>query len=75
MQYVYNVSVVCCLIKTSIFSQEIFHKKCIPEGSQEENDALILGSKKEPRCTRVKLQFLFGGEGSLDGGEGSLNCK
>ena len=65
----------CGLIKTSIFSQEIFHKECIPAGSHEENDALILGFKKEPLCTRVKLQFLFGGEGSLDGGEGSLNGK
>ena len=41
MEYVYNVSIVCGLIKTSIFSQEIFHKERIPEGSHEENDALV----------------------------------
>ena len=40
MEYVYNVSIVFGLIKTSIFSQEIFHKECIPAGSHEENDAL-----------------------------------
>ena len=41
MEYVYNVSIVCGLIKTSIFSQEIFHKERITAGSHEENDALI----------------------------------
>ena len=40
MEYIYNVSVVCGLIKTLIFSQEIFHKECIPAGSHEENDIL-----------------------------------
>ena len=41
MEYVYNVSIVCGLIKTTIFSQEIFHKERIPAGSHEENDTLI----------------------------------
>ena len=41
MEYVYNVSIVCGLIKTYIFSQGIFHKKRIPAGSHEENDALL----------------------------------
>ena len=36
MEYVYNVSIVCGLIKTQIFSQEIFHKERIPAGSREE---------------------------------------
>ena len=42
MEYVYNVSIVCGLIKTEIFSQEMFHKERIPAGSHEENDALAL---------------------------------
>ena len=42
MEYVYNVSIVCGLIKTKIFSQEIFHKERIPAGSHEENYALVL---------------------------------
>ena len=40
MEYVYNVSIVCGLIKTKIFSQEIFHKERIPAGTHKENDAL-----------------------------------
>ena len=42
MEYVYNVSIVCGLIKTWIFSQEIFHKERVPAGSHEENDPLTL---------------------------------
>ena len=41
MEYVYNVSIVCGLIKTKILSQEIFHKERIPAGSHEENYALV----------------------------------
>ena len=40
MEYVNNVSIVCGLIKTQIFSQEIFHKDRIPAGSREEKNAL-----------------------------------
>ena len=43
MEYVYNVSIVCGLIKTQIFSQEIFHKERIPAGSLEEKNALGVG--------------------------------
>ena len=42
IEYVYDVSFVCGLIKTYIFLQEIFHKERIPAGSQEENDGLKL---------------------------------
>ena len=42
MEYVYNVSIVCGLIKTSIFSQEVFHKERIPAGSREEKNALLV---------------------------------
>ena len=43
MEYVYNVSIVCGLIKTYIFSQEIFYKECIPAGSRKEKNALLVG--------------------------------
>ena len=43
MEYVYNVSIVCGLIKIYIFSQEIFHKERIPAGSHEEKNALDAG--------------------------------
>ena len=46
MEYVYNVSIVCGLMKTKIFSQEIFHKERIPAGSHEENDTLALELSK-----------------------------
>ena len=36
MEYIFDVSIVCGLIKTQIFSQEIFHKERIPAGSREE---------------------------------------
>ena len=42
MEYVYNVSIVCGLIKTYIFSEEIFHKERIPAGSREEKNALTM---------------------------------
>ena len=40
MEYVYSVSIVCGLMKTKIFSQEIFNKERIPAGSHKENYAL-----------------------------------
>ena len=45
MEHVYNVSIVCGLIKTQIFSQEIFHKEQIPAGCRGEKNALIRRSQ------------------------------
>ena len=50
MEYVYSVSIVCGLMKTKIFSQEIFNKERIPAGSRKENYAL---SPSPPRGCHV----------------------
>ena len=47
MEYVYSVSIVCGLMKTKIFSQEIFNKERIPAGSRKEKNALHLSSVKD----------------------------
>ena len=48
MEYVYNISIVCGLIKTKIFLQEIFDKERIPAGSHKENYALAQSAPSWP---------------------------
>ena len=65
MEYIYNISIVCVLIKTLIFSQEIFHKERIPAESHEENDALSLIMSCFSKLLYIFLIFGGGGPQTL----------
>ena len=60
MEYVYNVSIACGLIKTKIFSQEIFHKERIPAGSHKENYTLLTRATKSAKHSQCSKEIVCG---------------
>ena len=59
MEYVFTQQIVRGVVKTSIFSQEIIDKKCIPTGSRQEKNALIKTFLYPDSLTFYRSVFVF----------------